>query len=187
MNATLEKYLDTVDKCLKPLPISERVDIVKQIKSSILEMENDSFTTEQILDRLGKPKNLAKAYLGDLLPKESGFNRDRFLIVFSFYSIVGFSGIFIIPCLAIMALVFIVCGIASPLLMAIKMIDYILSLDLPYMENMGVFIGLELNPITEFVVALILGVLLFLAGRGCWKLLVNYCKKVSKTKSDLSI
>ena len=35
MNAALEKYLNTVDKCLKPLPASERVDIVKEIKSSI--------------------------------------------------------------------------------------------------------------------------------------------------------
>ena len=188
MNATLEKYLDTVDKCLKPLPTSERVDIVKEIKSSILEMESDNLTTEQIWDRLGKPKDLAKAYLGDLLSKGSGFSWNRFLTVCAFYSIVGFSGMFVIPCLAIMAPVFIVCGIASPLLMAVKMIDYILNLGLPYMENMGVFTGLvELNPIAEFVVALVIGVLLFLAGRGCWKLLVNYCKKVSKTKSDLSI
>lgn len=188
MNATLEKYLDTVDKCLKPLPTSERVDIVKEIKSSILEMEGDNLTTEQILDRLGKSKDLAKAYLGDLLSKGSGFSWNRFLTVCAFYSIVGFSGMFVIPCLAIMAPVFIVCGIASPLLMAVKMIDYILNLGLPYMENMGVFTGLvELNPIAEFVVALVIGVLLFLAGRGCWKLLVNYCKKVSKTKSDLSI
>ena len=173
MNATLEKYLDTVDKCLKPLPTSERVDIVKEIKSSILEMESDNLTTEQILDRLGKPKDLAKAYLGDLLSKGSGFSWNRFLTVCAFYSIVGFSGMFVIPCLAIMA---------------VKMIDYILNLGLPYMENMGVFTGLvELNPIAEFVVVLVIGVLLFLAGRGCWKLLVNYCKKVSKTKSDLSI
>ena len=30
MNTTFEKYLDTIDKCLKPLPTSERVDIVKE-------------------------------------------------------------------------------------------------------------------------------------------------------------
>ena len=41
MNTTFEKYLDTIDKCLKPLPTSERVDIVKEIKGSILEMESD--------------------------------------------------------------------------------------------------------------------------------------------------
>lgn len=188
MNATLEKYLDTVDKCLKPLPTSERVDIVKEIKSSILEMESDNLTTEQILDRLGKPKDLAKAYLGDLLSKGSGFSWNRFLTVCAFYSIVGFSGMVVIPCLAIMAPVFIACGIVCPILMAVKMFDYIFNLGLPYMENMGVATGIvELNPIAEFGVTLVVGVLLFIAGRGCWKLLVNYCKSISKTKSDLSI
>ena len=42
MNTTFEKYLDTIDKCLKPLPTSERVDIVKEIKGSILEMESQN-------------------------------------------------------------------------------------------------------------------------------------------------
>lgn len=49
MNTTFEKYLDTIDKCLKPLPTSERVDIVKEIKGSILEMESENLSTEQIL------------------------------------------------------------------------------------------------------------------------------------------
>ena len=188
MNVMFEKYLDTVDKCLKPLPTSERVDIVKEIKGSILEMESDNLTTEQILDRLGNPKDLARAYLGDLLSRETGFSWNRFLTVCAFYSIVGFSGMFVIPCLAIMAPVFVVCGIVSPILMAGNMIDYILNLGLPYMEYMGVFTGIvELNPFAEFAIALVVGVLLFLAGRGCWKALVCYCKKVSKTKANLAI
>ena len=45
MNTTFEKYLDTIDKCLKPLPTSERVDIVKEIKGSILEMESENLST----------------------------------------------------------------------------------------------------------------------------------------------
>lgn len=188
MNAALEKYLDTVDKCLKPLPASERVDIVKEIKGSILEMESDNLTTEQIMNRLGKPKDLAKAYLGDLLSQPGGFSLNRFLTVCAFYSIVGFSGMIVIPCLVIMAPVFIVCGIACPIIMAVKVIDYILNLGLPYMENIGVFTGIvELNPVVEFAVTLVVSVLLFLAGCGCWKLLVGYCKKVGKTKLDLSI
>ncbi len=188
MNAAFEKYLNTVDKCLKPLPTSERVDIVKEIKGSILEMENDNLTTEQILARLGTPKDLARAYLVDLLSKGNGFSWKRFLTVCAFYSIVSFSGMFVIPCLAIMAPVFMICGIACPILMAVKVIDYILGLGLPYMENIGVFVGLvKLNPIAEFFIVLVISVLLILAGRGCWKLLVNYCKKVGKTKSDLAI
>lgn len=188
MNTTFEKYLDTVDKCLKPLPTSERVDIVKEIKGSILEMESDHLSTEEILNRLGNPKDLAKAYLGDLLSKESGFSWNRFLVVCAFYSVVGFSGMIAIPCLAIMAPVFIINGIACPIIMAVKLADSILHLGLPYMENIGVFTGIiELNPIAEFVITLVIGTLLFLVGRGCWKLLIYYCKRVSKAKSDLEI
>ena len=112
MNTTFEKYLDTIDKCLKPLPTSERVDIVKEIKGSILEMESENLSTEQILTRLGKPKDLAKAYLGDLLAKENGFSWNRFLTVCAFYSLVGFSGLFVIPVLVIVAPTFILCGVA---------------------------------------------------------------------------
>lgn len=187
MNTAFEKYLDTVDKYLKPLPTSERVDIVKEIKGSILEMESEGLPAEQILERLGNPKDLAKAYLGDLLTKESGFSWNRVLIVCAFYSIVGFSGMVVIPCLAIMAPVLLVCAIISPALMAIKMIDYLLELGLPYMEHIGVTGIMEFNPVAEFVIALVIGVLFYLAGRGCWKVLIFYCKKVCQTKEDLSI
>ena len=46
MNAKLEKYLNTVEKHLNPLPASERIDIVKEIKSLIIELENDNVPTE---------------------------------------------------------------------------------------------------------------------------------------------
>ena len=49
MDAKLEKYLDTVDKHLKPLPVSERVDIVKEVKASMQEMQAEGLSSEQIL------------------------------------------------------------------------------------------------------------------------------------------
>lgn len=177
MNTTFEKYLDTIDKCLKPLPTSERVDIVKEIKGSILEMESENLSTEQILTRLGKPKDLAKAYLGDLLAKENGFSWNRFLTVCAFYSLVGFSGLFVIPVLVIVAPTFILCGVASAVLGIIKLVDYI-----------GFQFGnTALSPIPVFILSLITGIILFLLGRGAWKLLITYCKGISKTKNNLSI
>lgn len=71
MKAEFEKYLTMVERYLKPLPTSERVDIVKEIKGSILEMEQEDLSEEEILQRLGEPKDLAKAYLGDLLDRKS--------------------------------------------------------------------------------------------------------------------
>ncbi|MCM0744126.1 hypothetical protein NB459_02125 [Clostridioides difficile] len=189
MNTTFEKYLDTVDKCLKPLPTSERVDIVKEIKGSILEMESENVSTEQILERLGKPKDLAKAYLGDLLSKESGFSWKRFLTVYAFYSLAGFSGLVVIPSLAICAPTFILCAVLTSLSGILKLVDYLMGLNLPYVEYIGFELGntMILSPVPVFIVSIITGVILFLLGRGTWKLLVAYCKKISKTKSDLSI
>ena len=189
MNAKVEKYLNTVEKHLNPLPASERIDIVKEIKSLIIELENDNVPTEIIINRLGDPKELAKAYLGNLLANSKGFSWNRILIICAFYSIVGFSGMIVIPCLAIIAPVFMICGIATPILAAIKMIDYIFSLGIPYMQNIGILLDglVELNPIVEFICCVPVGALLYFAGRGLWKLLVYYCRKVSKTKQSLSI
>ena len=67
MDKILEKYLDTVDRHLRPLPASERVDIVKEIKGSMMEMQSEGISAENIAQKLGDPRELAKAYLGDLL------------------------------------------------------------------------------------------------------------------------
>ena len=189
MEKMLNEYLEKMEKYLRPVAVSERVDIIKEIKSEIQELQSNGMPAEEIIERLGNPKDLAKAYLGDLLAKESRFSWNRFLIVCAFYSVVGFSGMIVIPCLAIIAPVFIFCGILTPILMAVKMISYIFALGIPYVENFGIFVGgiVTFNPIVEFIISLVIGALLCLVGRGAWKLLVFYCKKISTTASDLSI
>ena len=134
------------------------------------------------------PKDLAKAYLGDLLAKENGFSWNRFLTVCAFYSLVGFSGLFVIPVLVIVAPTFILCGVASAVLGIIKLVDYLLHLNIPYVDYIGFQFGnIALSPIPVFILSLITGIILFLLGRGAWKLLITYCKGISKTKNNLSI
>ena len=48
-------------------------------------------------------------------------------------------------------------------------------------------IEVTFNPIVEFIISLVIGALLYWIGRGAWKLLVLYCKKISRTASHLSI
>jgi len=188
MEKALNDYLEKMDKYLKPIPVSERIGIVSEIKSEMQVLQSNRVPTEAIIERLGNPKDLAKAYLGDLISKESKFCWDRFLIICAFYSFVGFSGMIVIPFLGIIAPAFIVCGIATPILGAVKMIDYIFTLNLPYVENIRIFLGgiAAFHPIVEFVISLMIGILIYWAGRGAWKLLVLYCKKISKTARKLS-
>lgn len=188
MEKMLSNYLDKIDRYLRPMPAAERADIIKEIQSQMLELQSDGVSAEETVERLGDPKELAKAYLGDALEKNAGFSFGRLLTVCAFYSVVSFSGMCVIPSLAIIAPVFIICGIAVPIASTFKLIDYAFSLGIPYVQNMHiVFFGLKLNPVGEFAIALITGVLLYLAGKATWKLLVYYCKAVSKTKRKLEV
>lgn len=187
MEKVLESYLEKVSKYLKRIPVPERADIVKEIESDMSELQNSGKTSAEIIERLGDPKNLAKAYLGDLLEDGTGFNWSRFLTVCAFYSVAGFSGMVVIPFLAIVAPVFIVCGVLTPVLAFVKMADYILGLGIPYMENIKiVFNGMEeLNPVLGFVFSAVVGILLYMAGKGAWKLLLAYCRKTSMVKNKI--
>ena len=186
MEKVLDEYLEKMEKYLKPVSASDRVDIIKEIKSEMQELQNNDMSAEQII---GNPKDLAKAYLGDLLSKEHRFSWNRVLIICAFYSLVGISGMVVIPCLAVIAPTFILCGILCPILAAVKLVDNLFALGIPYAENIGIFLGgiVTFDPIIEFFIALAIGTLLCWSGRGAWRLLLLYCKKISKTARNLSI
>lgn len=184
MNAAFETYLNTIDRHLRPLPASERADIIKEIKSSILEMEGEQLPENQILERLGTPKELARAYLGDFIAKGKGVSLNRFLTVFAFYSLTGFSGIFVIPILGITAPVFLLCGIVSPIAGLAKFIGSLFGYDMPYVVVQ--FGTATLSPFFAFLYSLGMGIILILLGRGAWKLLLRYIHMVSQTKEKLA-
>lgn len=185
MEMILNDYLEKIEKNLKPLPVSERIDIVKEIKSEILELQGNGKTPEEIMERMGDPRELAKAYLGDLIANSSSFSWNRILAICAYYSLAGLSGLVVIPVLVICAPVFIACGIAAPVLGAVKLMDALLNLGIPYAGCIGIT-GIE-NPAIVFVLSVVMGMALYLMGRGCWKLLVYYIKGVSRAKRFLSI
>lgn len=185
MEKILNDYLEKIEKYLKPLSVSERVDIVKEIKSEMLELQDNGKKAEEIIERLGDPKELAKAYLGDLISNSNSLGWNRVLAICAYYSLAGFSGLFVIPILGICSPVFILCAIACPILGAVKLIDALLNLGIPYAGYIGIS-GIQ-NPVIVFILCIIIGVALYLVGYGCWKLLVCYIKAVSNTKQRLSL
>lgn len=183
MEKQLNGYLAQIEKYLKPLPVSERVDIVQEIKSEMQELQAAGQTPEQILARLGNPRELARAYLGDLIAQSSGFSWGRLAALCAFYSVTGFSGLVVIPTLVICAPVFLLCGIVTPFLGALKALDVALGLHIPYVQYIGIA-GIQ-NPALVFVLCLAMGLALCALGYGCWKLLVGYIQSVSRIKHIL--
>ena len=52
MDTALELYLEKIDRRLRPMPLSERADIVREIKSGMLELESLGLRPEEITARL---------------------------------------------------------------------------------------------------------------------------------------
>ena len=185
MEKTLEQYLNAVDRKLRPLPLSERVDIVREIKSSMQEMQAEGLAAEAILERLGRPEALARAYLSDLMvqPQRSGWK--KLLTLLAFYSVVGMSGMVVIPVLGICAPTFLLCGVVVPLAGLVKFLAwYPLGIDIPY-------IAMQFGPFTPpvalgFVCSLVAGALLCLLGVACWRLLMWYLRTVGNTRDRLA-
>jgi hypothetical protein len=65
MNQKIEDYLSALERVLKPLPVSERAEIVTEIKSHILSaLERDpQAPVDSVIDALGSPEIVANRYL----------------------------------------------------------------------------------------------------------------------------
>lgn len=61
----LERYLTTLEQALKPFPISDRAEIITEIKSHVLSaLERDPQTRmDTVLNALGEPETVANRYL----------------------------------------------------------------------------------------------------------------------------
>ena len=184
MDKELELYLTTVEKYLKNMPVSERIDVIKELKSCIEELQlNNALNTKEIFARLGSPKELAAGYLGDKITMGQSFSIKKMLMVFSFYSLVSLKAMFIIPCGTVLAGGLKVIGVFVPIISVIRLLGFFWGFDSPFLSiSFGFFIP---HPILQLPISIVLGVLLFMLGGVVWKAVIKYIRKVSNTKRTL--
>lgn len=183
MNTLLENYLEQIDRYLKAMPISERTDIVKEIKSEMQELELQNVPPEQIIGRLGSPKELAKAYLGDSIAKDSEFSWKKLGALLAFYSMAGLGGMFVIPIASVLSVGLLFSGIIAPLAGILKFSGFLLGFQVPFvMFRLGSY---EAAPPIALLLSVLMGALFLLAGRALWKLMLGYVQKVSRKHKEL--
>lgn len=170
MDKTLNDYLERVEKYLKPMAVSERVDIVKEIKSEMLELQNEGKTPQEILERLGNAKELARAYLGESIVKGRGFSWRRLSAVIAFYSMAGAVGVCVLPVTSICAAAFLLSGALCPLAGVVKFVGALLGFEMPYI---GIQLGsYSAGPGLVLVLSVVMGAVVMAAGWLLWKLTV---------------
>lgn len=96
MDKILNDYLEKVDKYLKPMKVTDRMDIIKEIESDMAELgEHEGLSANEIIDRLGEPKKLAQTYLGETITETKGMRFRKLGAMIAFYSMAGLGGIII--------------------------------------------------------------------------------------------
>ena len=93
LNNELEVYLTRLEKCLGPLGISEKAEIITEIKSHVMDTldNNDTETVKEVLDALGTPRQVAQKYLTEkgIEPKKDSDNSVVKWVSLSLISVIG--------------------------------------------------------------------------------------------------
>ena len=177
MNNEIDKYLLKVDRYLKPMSKSEREDIILEIRSEISELEKVGNSCEDIISRLGEPKKLAKAYIEDgLIDNDKVVSNVRSVI--AYVLLVGFGGVFTLPCTMICGIAFFLSGILCPAAGIIKFVAYLFGNDI---QNIQFEIGnYSASAFESLPISFVMGLLLLGASYSMWKISIKIIKSIAK-------
>ena len=184
LNYKLESYLKKVDDQLNFIPVSDKADILSELKNTFYERLLDGQTEEEILNEMESPRELALSYMSESITKDQKFNWGKSLKVFTVYSAMFFSSISIIPTLATLSFGFFISSGLCILVGVIGLLRGIFSISLFY-EIKFHFFSHELEGFPALITGLILAVVFGLLGMVCWKGVVRTVKFLQKQQRNL--
>lgn len=184
MDRLLNDYLRTIEKHLQPMPASERIDIVAEIKSQMSELKNNGKTSGEIIARLGNPRELATAYLGEAISKNSAFSWRKLGSIFAYYTLAGAIWTFLLPLTSILGITLMGCGFVIPIAGCIKFIGFLFGYDISNIQfTIGTF---SANAITFLPISILFGIASFFIGKFLWIATIQIIKRLSKSAAKLT-
>ena len=126
---------------------------------------------------------LARAYLGDCARNRKLPRCTRFLAAAGFYSVVGLTGMFVLPVLAVLTVGMLACAVIAPVAGVIEFAGGLFGFDVPFVMMQ---FGRWTMPFwLTLPASLVLGALFLGAAYGLWRALRGYVRAVSRGKSAL--
>lgn len=184
-NKQLEKYLSKVDSYLRHMPISEKTDILSELKSNFYERLNSGQSAESIIDELDTPKELAMSYMGASIIKKQGFSLRRFMMVFGFYSFATAAWILVIPTLAVLSASFFFSSAVSILAGAMGLLKGIIHISA--IDNLKFMLFVyELKGVPALIVGLVLAAIFVVIGVLCWKATIGLIRFLQSQRWKLN-
>ena len=90
LNYKLESYLKKVDDQLNFIPVSDKVDILSELKNTFYERLLNGQTEEEILNEMESPRELALSYMSESITKDQKFTLRSLEGIYSLFSSVFF-------------------------------------------------------------------------------------------------
>ena len=167
-STALEKYLYQVDRRLKHMSVTEKTDILSELKNSFYERKKNGQTEDEIIAEMESPKSLAMSYLGESITRYDSFSWKNFMMVLGFYSYASLVGAIIIPILAVLAVAFFFSSGISILAGVLGMLKGVVHI--PLVEDLRFMVfTYELKGLPALLFGLILAIIFMVVGILFWK------------------
>jgi uncharacterized membrane protein len=173
----MNEYLGVVEKNLKYLTISERADILNEIKSHIKEMQmTQKIDMNTVLHNMGDPVELGKSYVGKTIINTTSFNFKNFIRTISFYGATSIGG----TILSVLAGSLYLCTFLTIIAGLIKTVGTLLGIDTSSVAfNVG---SLEVPDILALPISLPIALFFYICSKKVWDILKSYLAKASNLK-----
>ena len=167
-STALEKYLYQVDRRLKHMSVTEKTDILSELKNSFYERQRNGQTEGEIIAEMESPKSLAMSYLGESITRCDSFSWKHFMMVLGFYSYASLVGAIIIPILAVISVAFFFSSGVSILAGVLGMLKGVVHI--PLVEDLRFMVfTYELKGLPALLLGLLLAIIFMAVGILFWK------------------
>jgi len=170
MTSEIDKYLQRVSARLNRLPVSDKEEILEEIKNHVHEAVSRQEPLQNVLDKLGSPSKLAGSYTAIYDLEKSHFNYVLYNI--SFFLSTGITSVIVIPLLFILSILF---GIAAVVSLIVSVAGMFIDIPGGIVLNSMSFTGFS-----QLIVAIISSVILIILAFLFWKSLMKYLTYVAK-------
>lgn len=180
----LEKYLTHVDRYLRYLPISEKTDILSELKSSFYERLKAGQTSNEIISNMPSARDLARNYVDDSFDKTKKFSFKKICEIVLFYSYSSLIWLSVIPTLFTLAIGFLLSGVISFAAGIMGLLKGFINIS--FLDKIKfIFVYYELKGISALIAGVLFAIIFSTLGVLFWKATIKCIDFIKLKKIEL--
>lgn len=184
ISGDLEKYLSKLDRYLHCLTVSEKTDILSELKSSFYERLKAGQTSNEIISNMPSARDLARNYIDDSFDKRKKYSFKKICEIILFYLYSSLIWLAVIPTLFILAIGFLLSGIISFAAGIMGLLKGLVNISF-LNEIKIIFIYHELKGVSALLAGILLAIVFTILGILFWRGTVTLIRYLQNKKISI--